>query len=298
MTSLIYLMAVCMTFICCLNGIYRKPYQFAKIDKRQKLTLENIRPSSGIYWKPASIFNKSMKNKQQLKNRINMNNYGNRVYLVKQKKIIKTKSLEERNSRKVYQVKPQAKKPYKPITKFSKYYKKKTTSRVKHGCKDLRTVEVEQLYTNLLNLTTGLYAITNQQAQLFPNLVLRQENLSIAEPAESCRKPLPKFAECKIQEVASILNATLCSSNTTINNTSTTPSTNSSSMETPSTTPNSISTRSERSRRSLRAQQVIRNDDGSVSTVRECYHRGPIGIQGNFKLCRECTVLTVLPENR
>ena len=66
------------------------------------------------------------------------------------------------------------------------------------------------MYNELVNLTLKQwFVLTRDDANNFINLILRHEQIR-KPPVHKCDRTLPKYATCKIEEVADILNETKC----------------------------------------------------------------------------------------
>lgn len=74
-----------------------------------------------------------------------------------------------------------------------------------------RTEWVIKLYEGLANITDKqLFVLTRKDADNFKNLIQRHEQIRRPK-VRRCRKKLPRFASCKIEEVSYILKKTTCS---------------------------------------------------------------------------------------
>jgi len=71
------------------------------------------------------------------------------------------------------------------------------------------TIKIIELYTGFLNISQNLFAITREQANGFKDLVTEHEELR-KPPVRPCKRKLPKFAQCKFDEVAYILRTNKC----------------------------------------------------------------------------------------
>lgn len=199
-----------------------------------------------------------------------------------------------------------------------------------------KTMQVIKLYNDLRNLTKNLYALTETDAKEFADLVSEYEEVRTPRIL-SCNRKLPRFAQCKFDEVIDILKNTKCDINeapkATLSPTKTTKS--------PTTTSSTPTTKNKKTtlkkhrwsikeqfvkkfhqkyfkkrnrrndeevenneshhrerRQTLVENAVIRNSDGSLTMIRKCHERGSRTENGHRRLMRECAVTTILPETR
>lgn len=136
----------------------------------------------------------------------------------------------------------------------------------------------------------NLFALTAAEAQNFTNRIFDEIKVDIPK----CNRTLPRFTDCKVQELAYIFNQNQCVlTNTTTRATPAPP---------PPVAPAAGSGTNSRTRRRVRRMTAplatIRNTDGSVSRVIRCEARRTVTRNGLFRLCRTCYVQTTLPEGR
>lgn len=143
---------------------------------------------------------------------------------------------------------------------------------------------VRERYIAARNVSSGnLFAFTQVDSNNFTSRIFDE----VIQPnPQTCVRQLPRFADCKFQEIAYILANTPC-----VN------STNASLATTPSTNMDNSDVARSRKRRNL-AGAIINNPDGSVTTVMRCEEKRATTRNNNLLLCSQCFAVTTLGDDR
>lgn len=135
----------------------------------------------------------------------------------------------------------------------------------------------------------NLFALTADEALNFTNRIFDEIKVDIPR----CNRTLPRFTDCKVQELAYIFNKNQC---VLTNTTTATPAPPPPPAANTNTETNSRTRR--RVRRMTTPLATIQNTDGSVSRVLRCEARRTVTKNGLLRLCRTCYVQTTLPVGR
>jgi len=143
----------------------------------------------------------------------------------------------------------------------------------------------------------NLYATTENEAEEFTSRIFDE----LLFPIQTCTKELPKYTECKIQELSEILQNNKCDLRANFT------------LEAPATGTGPINQQpgdganlnltpglSVADRRRVRTRREagmmsVTNSDGSTSMIIGCEVRGGLTKNGHLRMCKACYVQTTLP---
>lgn len=137
-------------------------------------------------------------------------------------------------------------------------------------------------YKIVQNITLPkLFGFSREEAERFPS---RISEIVLPFRRECNHTNLPKYTKVKIMELKSIFNSHQCTAQ-------------SNQMEGDRTTTQVSSLSSLTTNGENWQNDMIRNEDGSVTRVRRCLEKGTLTKNNNLRLCAECQAVTELPEN-